>query len=133
KTWLENTEAPPGPRPRNLAEREGFEPSVRFYPYNGLANRPFRPLRHLSGLRTDRETPGLAEGKDFSLPFGYSDHGFLPQKGAKLPPRGRELATRRRNDPRSETIRGRIDRTSEFSDSGFWILCSGFRIPGSFR
>ena len=31
-----------------LAERGGFEPSVRFYPYNGLANRPFRPLRHLS-------------------------------------------------------------------------------------
>ena len=32
-----------------LAEREGFEPSVRFNPYNGLANRRFRPLSHLSG------------------------------------------------------------------------------------
>ena len=31
-----------------MAERGGFEPPVRFYPYNGLANRPFRPLRHLS-------------------------------------------------------------------------------------
>jgi hypothetical protein len=31
-----------------LAERGGFEPPVPFYRYNGLANRPFRPLRHLS-------------------------------------------------------------------------------------
>ena len=26
--------------------RGGFEPPVRFYPYNGLANRRFRPLSH---------------------------------------------------------------------------------------
>ena len=31
-----------------LAERGGFEPPVRFYSYNGLANRRFRPLSHLS-------------------------------------------------------------------------------------
>ncbi len=31
-----------------MAERGGFEPPVRFYPYNGLANRRFRPLSHLS-------------------------------------------------------------------------------------
>src|ERR1700733_4407805 len=31
-----------------LAERGGFEPPVRFNPYNGLANRRFRPLSHLS-------------------------------------------------------------------------------------
>jgi len=31
-----------------VAERGGFEPPVRFYPYNGLANRRFRPLSHLS-------------------------------------------------------------------------------------
>jgi hypothetical protein len=32
-----------------LAEREGFEPSVEaLVPYNGLANRRFRPLSHLS-------------------------------------------------------------------------------------
>ena len=30
------------------AEREGFEPSIQFNPYDGLANRSFRPLRHLS-------------------------------------------------------------------------------------
>jgi integrase len=31
-----------------MAERGGFEPPVRFYPYNGLANRRIRPLCHLS-------------------------------------------------------------------------------------
>jgi hypothetical protein len=33
---------------RDLAEREGFEPSIRFKPYNALAGRPLRPLGHLS-------------------------------------------------------------------------------------
>ena len=32
-----------------MAERAGFEPAVGFDPYDGLANRSFRPLRHLSG------------------------------------------------------------------------------------
>ena len=32
------------------AVREGFEPSVQFNPYDGLANRSFRPLRHLTEL-----------------------------------------------------------------------------------
>ena len=31
-----------------MAERGGFEPPVRFNPYNGLANRRIRPLCHLS-------------------------------------------------------------------------------------
>ena len=31
-----------------MAERAGFEPAVRCYSYDGLANRSFRPLRHLS-------------------------------------------------------------------------------------
>src|SRR5258705_3386869 len=31
-----------------LAERGGFEPPERFNPFNGLANRRFRPLSHLS-------------------------------------------------------------------------------------
>ena len=31
------------------AVRERFELSVQFNPYDGLANRSFRPLRHLSG------------------------------------------------------------------------------------
>jgi hypothetical protein len=32
----------------HFAVREGFEPSVQFNPYDGLANRSFRPLRHLT-------------------------------------------------------------------------------------
>ena len=31
-----------------LAEREGFEPSVRFNPYTRLAGEHLRPLGHLS-------------------------------------------------------------------------------------
>lgn len=31
-----------------MAERAGFEPAVRFDAYDGLANRCFRPLSHLS-------------------------------------------------------------------------------------
>ena len=31
-----------------FAERVGFEPTVQFNPYDDLANRSFRPLRHLS-------------------------------------------------------------------------------------
>ncbi len=33
-----------------MAERAGFEPAVEFDPYDGLANRSFRPLRHLSAF-----------------------------------------------------------------------------------
>ena len=33
----------------NITERPGFEPGVRFYPYDGLANRYLQPLGHLSG------------------------------------------------------------------------------------
>ena len=35
------------------AEREGFEPSVRFNPYGSLANGYFRPLSHLSFFEVD--------------------------------------------------------------------------------
>ena len=31
-----------------MAERAGFEPAVRYDPYDDLANRCFRPLSHLS-------------------------------------------------------------------------------------
>jgi hypothetical protein len=46
-----------------MAERGGFEPPVRFYPYNGLANRPFRPLRHLSVSGTSIQRPTPFKGK----------------------------------------------------------------------
>ena len=32
----------------DMAEREGFEPSIRCYSYNGLANRRLQPLGHHS-------------------------------------------------------------------------------------
>ena len=34
---------------KKIAEREGFEPSIRLTSYVGLANRWFQPLTHLSG------------------------------------------------------------------------------------
>ena len=37
-----------------MAVREGFEPSVRFNPYNALAKRRFRPLSHLTGCSGPR-------------------------------------------------------------------------------
>ena len=40
-----------------VAERGGFEPPIQFYSYNGLANRRFRPLSHLSS--TDFLADGL--------------------------------------------------------------------------
>jgi hypothetical protein len=44
-----------------LAERGGFEPPIRFNPYNGLANRRLQPLGHLStsfGNQTSFQTSG---------------------------------------------------------------------------
>ena len=37
------------------SERQGFEPWIQYYPYNGLANRRLQPLGHLSKeiLRVD--------------------------------------------------------------------------------
>jgi hypothetical protein len=45
-----------------VAERAGFEPAVAFEGYDGLANRCFRPLSHLSplGRRLNRFFDGLA-------------------------------------------------------------------------
>jgi hypothetical protein len=43
-----------------LAETEGFEPSVQMYPYDGLANRWFQPLTHVSG--SQRRGRGYSEG-----------------------------------------------------------------------
>ena len=35
----------------------GFEPTVQFNPYDDLANRSFRPLRHLSKIPIYNKTP----------------------------------------------------------------------------
>jgi hypothetical protein len=40
----------PKREPFLLAETEGFEPSVPNYQYDGLANRWFQPLTHVSAL-----------------------------------------------------------------------------------
>ena len=39
-----------------MAERGGFEPPIRFNPYNGLANRRLQPLGHLSTSTVTRAT-----------------------------------------------------------------------------
>lgn len=46
-----------------MAGREGFEPSVEFYPDNRLAGGPDRPLRHLPTI--------LAEGEGFEPPVRF--------------------------------------------------------------
>ena len=63
--WQDSNLRPPGPKPGAItglryipnlqlgkktffAERVGVEPTVQFNPYDDLANRSFRPLRHLS-------------------------------------------------------------------------------------
>ena len=39
---------------KDLAETERFELSVQTYPYDGLANRWFQPLTHVSGSQRRR-------------------------------------------------------------------------------
>src|SRR5439155_24322783 len=52
-----------------VAERGGFEPPIRFNPYNGLANRRLQPLGHLS------------IGNLFhKIPSGRQAHSHQPQK-----------------------------------------------------
>ena len=46
--FQEKIKANPEKKSKKMAERGGFEPPVEFDPYDGLANRSFRPLRHLS-------------------------------------------------------------------------------------
>ena len=47
---------------RERSEREGFEPSIRCYPYNGLANRRLQPLGHLSAA-TSASTRGMGRSR----------------------------------------------------------------------
>ena len=56
-----------------MAEREGFEPSVRVTPYNSLAGCHLRPLGHLSMAFCFLLF--LAEGRGFEPPI-LSDPGF---------------------------------------------------------
>ena len=56
---------------RGLAETERFELSVQMYPYDGLANRWFQPLTHVSGSQRCRRpiSGGVRTGKGHILPF----------------------------------------------------------------
>ena len=45
---------------KGLAETERFELSVQMYPYDGLANRWFQPLTHVSG--SQRRGGAIARG-----------------------------------------------------------------------
>gem|GEM_PF-3897341 len=50
KVYLRRREPPRAEKGgENMAEREGFEPSVLVSLYGGLANRWIKPLSHLSG------------------------------------------------------------------------------------
>ena len=50
---------------REMAEREGFEPSVPSKGHNGFRDRPVRPLRHLSARLHLSEGGGLlAPGRE---------------------------------------------------------------------
>jgi hypothetical protein len=44
---------------REMAEGMGFEPTIGFNPYNGLANRRLQPLGHPSALGKPIEWRGL--------------------------------------------------------------------------
>ena len=57
-----------------MAEREGFEPSVRVTPHNSLAGCHLRPLGHLSNKYIYTQN-FLAEGRGFEPPI-LSDPGF---------------------------------------------------------
>jgi hypothetical protein len=59
-----------------MAEREGFEPSIRFNPYDALAKRCFRPLSHLSGCKVER---GIKSGEAGGV------NGFSADSGRKSP------------------------------------------------
>jgi hypothetical protein len=74
------------PDGRIVTERGGFEPPIRSYPYNGLANRRYRPLSHLSEDRTHpcmdvtRVAIGSVTG---NLPEGPCQRQFSTRNGEK--------------------------------------------------
>ncbi len=79
---------------KNLAEREGFEPSIQFYPYTRLAGerlRPARPPLHISTLPDGRcvnivrvlflvkRNPRPEQGRLSELMAADMAQDFLPQ------------------------------------------------------
>ena len=75
-----------------LAETEGFEPSVPNYRYDGLANRWFQPLTHVSGAWQRRgyservlgvQLPSLVQVTAFGRRFDSPRRGKLAAAHAK--------------------------------------------------
>ena len=52
-----------------FAERVGVEPTVQFDPYDDLANRSFRPLRHLSIILFKRFQDGKNSRSKITFTF----------------------------------------------------------------
>ena len=55
-----------------MAERGGFEPPVRFNPYNGLANRRFRPLSHLSVIDYQYFTQAPTDSVELHVDYSWA-------------------------------------------------------------
>ena len=53
---------------KDLAETERFELSVQMYPYDGLANRWFQPLTHVSGSQRRPGYSGGPQGRQGARP-----------------------------------------------------------------
>jgi hypothetical protein len=71
---------------KGLAETERFELSVQMYPYDGLANRWFQPLTHVSGSQRRRWpiAGGLGWGKGLGVSFFRGLHRSYSQPGPRL-------------------------------------------------
>src|SRR5262249_9335790 len=74
-----------------VAEREGFEPSTRFYPGNALAVRPVRPLQHLSARESG--WPGARSVPLFLTPPGGAPR-IARRRTGPAGPSGREVFVR---------------------------------------
>ena len=64
---------------KEMAEKGGFEPPVRCYPYNGLANRRLQPLGHLS-TRASAQGQGAAPVRDIMAYSGISSQAIRERK-----------------------------------------------------
>ena len=68
-----------------MAERGGFEPPVQFNPYNGLANRCFQPLSHLSALDYQCFAKADPTASVWTLPVGSKSKQSQTQKSTNIP------------------------------------------------
>jgi hypothetical protein len=71
---------------KGLAETERFELSVQMYPYDGLANRWFQPLTHVSGSQRRRGpiAGGLGWGKGLGVSFFPGSSSPIQSSGATV-------------------------------------------------